>query len=217
MGHPSPRVRTTTLHDPSKRHFPKPEDGSADVWRMTIAALLLVLPALWCVYAYNRLVKHANLAREAWSGIDVQLERRHDLVPNLVAVVEAYAKHEHEVLESVTRARRHALAEQEQAPELQRRENRLTGSLRSLLALAENYPDLLANRSFADLHDQLVEIEDRIQMARRYFNGSVRDYNICVESFPSNLVARALGFAIREFFELASATDRRVPGVELSS
>jgi LemA protein len=160
-------------------------------------------------------VKHANLAREAWSGIDVQLERRHDLVPNLVAVVEAYAKHEHEVLESVTRARRRAV-DDEPARELQRRENQLTGSLRSLLALAENYPELLANRSFTDLHDQLVEIEDRIQMSRRYFNGSVRDYNICVESFPSNLVARALGFEIRAFFELASATERRAPSVEIA-
>jgi LemA protein len=183
---------------------------------MAITALLLLSSALWGVYAYNRLVKHANLAREAWSGIDVQLERRHDLIPNLVAVVEAYAKHEHEVLESVTRARRRAV-DGEPAPELQRRENQLTGSLRSLLALAENYPELLANRSFADLHDQLVEIEDRIQMARRYFNGSVRDYNIRVESFPSNLVARALGFEIRAFFELASATERRAPSVEITS
>ena len=182
---------------------------------MAIAALLLVLSALWGIHAYNRLVKHANLAREAWSGIDVQLERRHDLVPNLVAVVEAYAKHEHEVLESVTRARRRAV-DDETAPELQRRENQLTGSLRSLLALAENYPELLANQSFADLHDQLVEIEDRIQMSRRYFNGSVRDYNICVESFPSKLVAHVLGFKIRRFFELASATERRAPRVEIT-
>jgi LemA protein len=182
---------------------------------MAISAVLLILSASWGVYAYNRLVKHANLAREAWSGIDVQLERRHDLVPNLVAVVEAYAKHEHEVLESVTRARRRAV-DDEPARELQRRENQLTGSLRSLLALAENYPELLANRSFADLHDQLVEIEDHIQMSRRYFNGSVRDYNVCVESFPSNLVARALGFEIRAFFELASATERRAPSVEIA-
>ncbi|MBW2286783.1 MAG: LemA family protein [Deltaproteobacteria bacterium] len=183
---------------------------------MVMTALFLVLSALWGVSAHNRLVKHANLAREAWSGIDVQLERRHDLVPNLVAVVEAYAKHEHEVLESVTRARQRAV-DDEPAPELQRRENQLTGSLRSLLALTENYPELLANRSFADLHDQLVEIEDRIQMARRYFNGSVRDYNICVESFPSNLVARVLGFEIRSFFELASATEREAPKVEITS
>jgi LemA protein len=182
---------------------------------MAISAVLLILSASWGVYAYNRLVKHANLAREAWSGIDVQLERRHDLVPNLVAVVEAYAKHEHEVLESVTRARRRAV-DDEPARELQRRENQLTGSLRSLLALVENYPELLADRSFADLHDQLVEIEDHIQMSRRYFNGSVRDYNVCVESFPSNLVARALGFEIRAFFELASATERRAPSVEIA-
>jgi LemA protein len=161
-------------------------------------------------------VTRSNLAREAWSGIDVQLKRRHDLVPNLVAVVETYAKHEHQVLESVTLARSRAAVD-EPAPERLRHENQLTGSLKSLLVVAEDYPDLLANRSFADLHRQLVEIEDHIQMARRYFNGAVRDYNIRVESFPSNLVARALDFETRSFFEIASATERQAPRVEITA
>ena len=179
---------------------------------MVAGALL----AAWVVVAYNRLVRHANLAREAWSGIDVQLERRHDLVPNLVAVVQAYASHEKDVLTDVTSARA-AAASDGPPTDLQRHENTLTGRLRSLLAVAEAYPQLLADRSFADLHDQLVEIEDRLQMARRYFNGTVRDYNIRVESFPSNLVAHLLGFELRDFFELASATERRAPKVRIAS
>ena len=178
----------------------------------TIAALSVL--GVWLAYTYNRLVKHANLAREAWSGIDVQLKRRHDLVPNLVEVVRAYATHERQVLEGVTAARAEVGGERPPG-ELQQRENVLSGRLRSLLALAEAYPQLLANRSFADLHDQLVEIEDRLQMARRYYNGSVRDYNICVESFPSNLVARLLAFQRRQFFELASATERKSPEVKV--
>ena len=182
---------------------------------MTVAIGILGLLAVGLAYAYNRLVRRANLSREAWSGIDVQLKRRHDLVPNLVAVVRAYAKHEREVLESVTAARSEAGGGARPA-ERMRHENALTGRLKSLLALVESYPQLLADRSFSDLHAQLVEIEDQLQMARRYFNGCVRDYNICVESFPSNLVARLLAFERRDFFELASATERRAPEVRMS-
>jgi LemA protein len=183
---------------------------------MAVAIALVAASAAWLAYAYNRLVKHANLSREAWSGIDVQLKRRHDLVPNLIEVVRAYAKHEKKVFTDVTAARTRA-GGGGRAADLQRHENALTGRIKSLLVLAEDYPQLLANRSFANLHAQLVEIEDRLQMARRYYNGSVRDYNICVESFPSNLAARLLRFEQREFFELASATDRQNPKVGLSS
>jgi len=188
----------------------------ADRSRMATTLMLTALLGAWLVWAYNRLVMRANRVREAWSGIDVQLKRRHDLVPNLVLVVEAYAKHEHQVLEDVTLARSRA-ADDESQPDRLRHENQLSGSLRSLLVIAQDYPELLANRSFADLHTQLVEVEDQLQMARRYFNGTVRDYNIRVESFPSNLVARALGFEIRNFFEVASATERQVPSVEISA
>jgi len=183
---------------------------------MVAAMIAGTLLAAWVVVAYNRLVRDANRVREAWSGIDVQLKRRHDLVPNLVAVVQAYAGHEKGVLTEVTAARTSASSEGLPA-DLQRHENALSGRLRSLLAVAEAYPQLLADRSFADLHDQLVEIEDQLQMARRYFNGTVRDYNIRVESVPSNLVARLLGFELRSFFELASATERHAPEVRMTA
>jgi LemA protein len=183
---------------------------------MEISLILVAVLGVWVALSYNRLVTHSNLAREAWSGIDVQLKRRHDLIPNLVAIVESYAKHENEVLEDVTRARSRAVHDEPLNDRL-RHENQLSGSLKSLLVVAEDYPELLANRSFADLHDQLVEVEDQLQMARRYFNGTVRDYNIRVESFPSNLVARALGFEIRSYFELALAVERRAPSVEIDS
>jgi LemA protein len=183
---------------------------------MAISLILMTVFGVWVAWAYNRLVARSNLAREGWSGIDVQLKRRHDLIPNLVAIVESYAKHEHAVLEDVTRARSR-VAQDEPLHDRLRHENQLSGRLKSLLVVAEDYPELLANRSFADLHDQLVEVEDQLQMARRYFNGAVRDYNIRVESFPSNLVARALGFEIRSYFELASAVERRAPSVDIDS
>jgi LemA protein len=195
--------------------MPKLAAGLADRSGMATVLILVALLGVWVAWAYNRLVRHANLAREAWSGIDVQLKRRHDLIPNLVTIVESYAKHEHEVLEDVTRARSRASGD-DAGPERLRHENQLSGSLKSLLVVAEDYPELLANRSFADLHGQLVEVEDHLQMARRYFNGAVRDYNISVESFPSNLVARALGFQVRRYFEIASAIERRAPVVEIN-
>lgn len=182
---------------------------------MVFAIGTIGLIAAWLAHAYNRLVTQSNLAREAWSGIDVQLKRRHDLLPNLVKVVRAYAKHEREVLEGVTAARGAALADSA-PPDLQRRENQLTQQLQSLLAVAESYPQLLADRSFADLHRQLVAIEDQLQMARRYFNGCVRDLNIRIESFPSNLVAMAFGFDGRDFFEVGSSTERAAPQVRLA-
>jgi len=188
----------------------------ADGSEMIVAIGTFCLSVVWFAFAYNRLVRDLNRTREAWSGIDVQLKLRHDLLPNLVEVVRGYAKHEREALESVTAARCAAQAENDLAA-LAREENRLTQRLHSLFALAESYPQLLADRSFADLHERLVAIEERLQMARRYYNGAVRDYNTRTESFPSNLVARLHGFEPREFFLLASATERVAPEVELSS
>jgi len=187
----------------------------ADVFGMIVAIGTFCLAVVWFAFAYNRLVRDLNRTREAWSGIDVQLKRRHDLLPNLVEVVRAYAKHERDVLEGVTAARSAAQA-QENLTVLAREENLLSRRLQSLFAIAENYPQLLADRNFADLHAQLVTIEDQLQMARRYYNGSVRDYNTRTESFPSNLVARLHGFEPREFFLLASATERGAPEVHLS-
>ena len=180
-----------------------------------LAAALLIAVALWTVWAYNRLVRWRNLMREGWSGIDVQLQRRSNLVPNLVEVVRGYSAHERRVLEEVTSLRAQA-AEARSLSERRATENALTDGLKRLLVLVEAYPDLKASAEFARLHRSLVEIEDQLQMARRYYNGAVRDYNIRVQSFPGNLVARAFGFALEDFFQVATATERQAPGVEMT-
>ena len=190
------------------------EAGRAEGTMRASALGILVLVVAWTAYAFNRLVRQSNLVREAWSGIDVQLKRRHDLVPNLVEVVKAYAAHEREIFESVARLRSEAAAARASA-ELERHENTLASRLRSVLAVAEAYPELLANRSFLDLQNQLAEVENHLQMARRYYNGTVRDYNVAVESFPSNVVAAALGFRLERYFQVESAIERQVPKVEV--
>lgn len=169
--------------------------------------------ALWVVWAFNRLVRLRNLMKEGWSGVDVQLKRRHDLVPNLVEAVRGYSQHELRTLEEVTRARGEAGAR----GQLAERENQLTDGLKQLFAVAEAYPDLKANQNFLDLQNQLGEIEDQLQMARRYFNGTVRNYNIMVESFPGNLVAGAFGFRREEFFQIVTTSERTAPSVEFGS
>lgn len=176
-----------------------------------VAALLLILLA-WGIVLYNRLVLRRNLAKEAWSGIDVQLKRRHDLLPKLVEVVRAYASHERQVLQETATARGAALAAAASAGRAQA-ENALTGELRSLLAVAEGYPDLKANASYLDLQRQISEIEEQIQYARRYYNGTVRDLNVLVDSFPANLVARRFGFSAMEYFEIELATRSEGPGL----
>jgi len=174
-----------------------------------VAALLV-----GSTFIYNRLVRHNNLVKEAWSGVDVQLKRRHDLIPNLVNVVKGYAGFERTILEDVTRLRSKA-RETDDTQDIQASENALTGRLQTLLALAEGYPDLKANRSFLELQNQLAEIEEQIQMARRYHNGTVRDYNVLVESFPSNLVARSFGFSPAHFFRVETVTERMAPRLEM--
>lgn len=174
---------------------------------LAVGALLVVLVVV--ALAFNRLVRHRNLVREAWSGIDVQLKRRHDLVPNLVESVRGHATFERTVLEEVTRLRGAPRASRA----LQDGENALATQLRGLLAVAEAYPQLRAGESFLGLQQRLTEVENQLQMARRYYNGAVRDYNIVVESFPSNLVARAFGFTLEEFFQVESALERAVPEV----
>lgn len=179
-----------------------------------IAALVIVVAVAGYVVAlYNRLVRQRQMAEEGWSGIDVQLKRRADLVPNLVETVQGYAVHERELLQRVTEARQHArevpagdVAARAQA------EGLLSGALGRLLAVVENYPDLKANQNFLQLQEQLAALEGEIQMARRYYNGATRDLNVLVESFPSNLVAGAFGFVKRAFFETDDA-GRAVPQV----
>jgi LemA protein len=174
---------------------------------------IIILIALWAVAIFNKLVKNRNLVLEGWSGIDVQLKRRYDLIPNLVETVKGYAGHEKEVLAKVVELRNSAAQAQtvsEKAPI----ENMLTQTLRQLFALAEAYPDLKANQNFLDLQGQLSEIEEQIQFARRYYNGTARDMNILVQSFPSNLIARSFGFNEADYFEIELTTERETPKVE---
>ena len=162
---------------------------------------IVVLLALWVVFAYNRFITLVNRAKEAWSDIDVQLKRRYDLIPNLVSTVKGYAAHESGAFEKVTKARAAAmgagsLAEKSQA------ELGLTGALKSLFAIAEAYPDLKANTNFLELQRELSDTENRIQAARRFYNSTVMDLNTSVETFPNNLIASFFKFAKLEFFEL---------------
>jgi LemA protein len=178
------------------------------------AAAAAVCRFAWGVWLYNRLVRDGNLVREAWSGIDVQLKRRHDLIGNLVECVSAYSAHERKTLEEVTRLR----AESADAPDVKSRqgsENALSLALGRLIAVAERYPNLKADRSFRDLERQLIALEDELQMARRYYNGAVRNFNIRVERFPGNIVAGVFGFAVEEFFEIANSTEREAPSVKV--
>lgn len=174
---------------------------------------LAVAILLWAILIYNALVRMRNMVQEAWSGIDVQLKRRTDLIPNLVSTVKGYAEHEKGTLEEVIRLR--GVAQNAQGVgETAQAQGLLGAALGKLFALAENYPELKANANFAQLQASLGEIEEQVQLARRYYNGAVRNLNIAVESFPSNLVAGRFGFEKAEFFELESPSERAVPKVE---
>ena len=178
----------------------------------TILIIALFIPLVWGVWTYNRLVRMRNQVDEAWAGIDVQLQRRHELVPNLVATVKGYMQHESSVLERVTRLRGDPQMEREERAS---QESGLSRSIGRLFALAEDYPDLKASDGFRQLHASLVEIEEHLQFARRYYNGSVRDNNNLVEGFPSMLVARMFGFVNAVFFEIELASQRAAPEINL--
>ena len=179
-----------------------------------LVAGVVVVAATYAVWTFNRLVGLRNQLREAWSGVDVQLKRRHDLVPNLVECVKGYRTHEQTVLESVARQRGAAQSAQGVAG-ASAAENSLTQNLRALFAVAEAYPDLKADKNFRQLSATLVTVENDIQFARRYYNGSVRDLNNLVQTFPSLLVARGFNFSPAEFFEIETATERNAPEVKL--
>jgi LemA protein len=173
---------------------------------------IIVAIVLFAIVIFNRLVRLRNLVREGWSGIDVQLRRRTDLVPNLVETVKGYASHERAVLEEVTARRAGSIA----ADNVQRQavaEMALQGSLKKLFALAEVYPDLKANKNFLDLQHQLSEVEDQLQMARRYYNGTVRNFNIGIQSFPNNVLAGVCGFKAEPFFELEDRAAAAAPTI----
>lgn len=178
---------------------------------LAIAAVI----ALYAIMLYNGLVKARQVKEEAWSGIDVQLKRRADLIPNLIETVKGYAKHERETFEQVVELRNRAQAVP--AGDIQGRaaaEGLLGQALGKLVALAEAYPDLKANQNFSELQASLQTIEDEIQMSRRYYNGAARDLNVKVESFPSSLLASAFSFAKAPYFEIDNPADRAVPTVK---
>ena len=180
-----------------------------------IIAGIVVAIALYLVVVFNRLVRQRNVVREGWSGIDVQLKRRTDLVPNLVEAVKGYAAHERSLFEEIASRRAASVAASEVGAQANA-ERALTGSLGKLMAVAEGYPDLKANQNFLELQKELSEVEDHIQMARRYYNGAVRNLNISVQSFPDVLVARPLGFQEAPFFELDDRAEAAVPQVGFS-
>lgn len=183
-------------------------------WIGLIALVVLLVGIGW---SFNRLVGLRNRAASAWADIDVQLKQRHDLVGSLVEVVKGYAGHERQTLESIVEAR--ALAESARgagAPDATgKAEGHLGGAIRSLFALVEAYPDLKAGEQFLTLHRSLVDVEDKLQNARRYYNAVVRDLNTRIQSFPDLLISRPLGFAERQFFELDSADERAAPRIDL--
>ena len=168
---------------------------------MTAIIIVLVLILLWGIFSYNGFISLINRAKEAWSDIDVQLKRRYDLIPNLVNTVKAYAAHEKTAFESVTRARSAAMGAGS-LEEKGKAENILSGALKSLFAVAEAYPDLKANQNFLGLQNELTDTENKVQAARRFYNGNVRDLNIKVSSFPANIIANAFKFSKMEFFNL---------------
>jgi len=163
---------------------------------IVIAVVALIL--LWLILAYNGLVQSHNRAQEGYSDIDVQLKRRYDLIPNLVESVKGYASHEKTVFEDVTKARSNAM--QATGTDKAGAENQLSGALKSLFAVAENYPDLKANQNFLSLQNELTDTEDKIQAARRFYNGMVRDFNIKLQVFPTNIFASMFGFTKMDFF-----------------
>ncbi len=162
---------------------------------------ILAVIVLWAVLTYNRLITLRNRSQEAWSDIDVQLKRRYDLIPNLVETVKGYASHERELFEKVTEARTRAMAAGTMA-ERGQAENALSSTLKSLFAVTENYPQLKASENFLELQRELRDTEDKVQAARRFYNGNVRDLNVKIEVFPAKIVASLFGFKKMEFFEI---------------
>ena len=176
----------------------------------TIVLIALGILVLWFIFAYNRFVRLFTHAKEAWSDIEVQMKRRYDLIPNLVNTVKGYAAHEQGTFEKVTEARTKAMNAQTVKDHAEA-EDMLSSTLKSIFALSENYPDLKANTNFLELQRELSDTENKIQAARRFYNGNVRDLNISIETFPSNIVAKTFGYAKMEFFDLEGSEAAREP------
>lgn len=179
--------------------------------------VLVVIAGLWAVGAYNGLVRLRNLVQESWRQIDVELNRRHDLIPNLVETVKGYASHERAVFDEVTAARAAASGAASGPAEQALKENQLTAALGHLFAVAEAYPVLRASENFAQLQAELTNTEDRIAAGRRFYNANVRELNTKVESFPSNLIANNFGFTKAEYFEVDDVAVRTAPNVSFGT
>ncbi|MDO8524459.1 MAG: LemA family protein [bacterium] len=179
---------------------------------LIILGVIVLLVAIVVIF-YNSLVSLKNRAQEAWADIDVQLKRRYDLIPNLVNVVKGYATHERELFEKVTQARANAIGAQSVADKAEA-ENVLSGTLKSLFAVSENYPDLKASVNFLELQRELTDTEDKVQAARRFYNANVRDLAIKIESFPSNIVAKIFNFKKMDLFEIAEPAQKEAPQVQ---
>ena len=184
---------------------------------------LIVLVGLWAVFAFNGLVRRRNLVAEAWSGIEAQLKRRADLIPNLVETVKGYATHERGTLDELTRLRGAVHGGSATSPpssgevaSVAATERQMAAMIGRVMAVAEAYPDLKASANFHALQRDLADVEDEIQLARRYYNGAVRDYNVMIEQVPSNLIASGFGFRKADFFEIEDVADRAVPRVAFS-
>jgi LemA protein len=178
-----------------------------------VIVVLLVILGLWAAGVYNGLVRLRNLVQEAWRQIDVELRRRHDLIPNLVETVKGYASHERQTLDAVVAARAAAVTANGSMQQQAEQEGALSAALGRLFAVAEAYPNLKANHNFLALQTELTETEDRVAAGRRFYNANVRELNTRVESFPSNLFAGVFHFARAEYFEIADAAQRAVPQV----
>jgi len=181
---------------------------------LTLVLIIIVVGFLGFIVAiYNSLITSRNRVEEAWSDIDVQLKRRYDLIPNLLETVKGYAKHEEKLFKEVTEARTKAI-QAGTVEEQSKAENMIAGALKSLFAVAENYPNLKANENFKKLQDELTDTEDKIQASRRFYNGNVRDYNIKIQKFPNNMIASMFGFTKRELFEIGEEKERENVRVE---
>ena len=183
------------------------------IWLILIA--LAVALALWAIGIYNGLVRRRTVVGEAWSGIEAQLKRRADLIPNLVEAVKGYATHERETFDELAKLRSQGQAQADVAQRAQT-EQAITAAIGKVMAVAEAYPALRATENFQSLQKDLADIEDQIQLARRYYNGAVRDFNVMVQQFPSNVVAGQTGFKTAAFFEIEDAKDRAVPQVSFT-
>jgi LemA protein len=180
-----------------------------------IVVAIVVVVALWAVSIFNRLVRQKNIVAEGWSGIDVQLKRRADLIPNLTATVQGYAAHEKTTFDELARLR--AQTGTQDVAQRAQTEAAITAAIGKVMAVAEAYPDLKASANFQQLQHDLSDIEDQIQMARRYYNGAARDFNVLIGQFPSNMVANFGGFKTAPFFQIDNAADREVPKVSFAS